>query len=78
MSGRRLRLLRGYGPVVALAMAFLAVSALTVPARRLQLTVGADPVASAAAGSAVDGAAAGDGPVASGAVGSGSADHGST
>src|SRR5438270_2802711 len=42
MRDRRLHPLRGYGPVVALATAFLAVSALTGPARRLQLTIGAD------------------------------------
>ena len=59
MSGRRGGHLRGYGPVVALAAAFFAVSALTVPARRLQLTVGgpgnggsANPGAPAPAGPA--------------------------
>jgi hypothetical protein len=41
MTKRRWYLLRGYGPVIAVATAFLAVSALTVPARRLQLSVGA-------------------------------------
>ena len=80
MSGRRLRLLRGYGPVVALAMAFLAVSALTVPARRLQLTVGVDPIGSPGPSAALDagGVAAGGGTAASGDVVSGAADAGST
>jgi hypothetical protein len=60
-----LRLLRGYGPVVALGTAFLAVSALTVPAGRLELTVGADGGAASAAGAGPDAASA-TGAVASG------------
>ena len=59
MSGRRRSQLRGYGPVVALAVAFFAVSALTVPARRLQLTVGTGAGGAAgAAGEIGEGAAA--------------------
>jgi hypothetical protein len=56
-----LTLLRGYGPVVALGSAFLAVSALTVPAGRLELTVGSNGGGSSAA-------AAAPGAVASGAT----------
>jgi len=50
------RQLRGYGLVVALAAAFLTVSTLTVPARRLQLTVG-DSSPSPAAGGGTEAAA---------------------
>lgn len=67
MTDRRLRLLRGYAPVIALGTAFLAVSTLTVPARRLQLTVGAvNPGVSAETATA-----AGAGPVATGSAASG-------
>ena len=81
MSRRRFHLLRGYGPVVALAVAFFAVSALTVPARRLQLTVGADAsggAAGAPAGAAAGAALDGTGAVGSGTVASGAPDAGST
>ncbi|HEV7688538.1 MAG TPA: ABC transporter substrate-binding protein [Acidimicrobiia bacterium] len=74
MSARRLRYLRGYGPVVALATAFLAVSALTVPAHRLQLTVGVDAGGAGTAGPTGEAAA----PVASGAAASGGAAGGGT
>ncbi|MCA1842316.1 MAG: hypothetical protein LC792_03825, partial [Actinobacteria bacterium] len=67
MRNGRWYLLRGYGPVVAVATAFLAVSALTVPARRLQLTVGAAD--SGAAGQ--NATAAGAAPVATGSAASG-------
>ncbi|MDQ1502566.1 MAG: hypothetical protein QOD57_293, partial [Actinomycetota bacterium] len=69
MSARRLHYLRGYGPVVALATAFLAVSALTVPAHRLQLTVGVDAGGAGTAGPTGEAAA----PVAPGAAASGGA-----
>ena len=71
MRSGRLRTLRGYGPVIALAVAFFAVSALTVPARRLQLTVGAD-----ATGAAVTAGGSGAGAGPSGAAASGSAASG--
>ena len=79
MRSGRLRTLRGYGPVIALAVAFFAVSALTVPARRLQLTVGADATGAAVtadgsgAGAGPSGAAAASGSAASGAVDAGPA-----
>jgi hypothetical protein len=78
VSPRRLRLLRGYGPVVALATAFLAVSALTVPAKRLELTVGSDPSGAVAPGgeSVAGGAATGGTAVATGDVASGAVDAG--
>ncbi|MDQ1518927.1 MAG: hypothetical protein QOE80_4757, partial [Actinomycetota bacterium] len=66
MSVRRLHQLRGYVPVVALATAFVAVSALTVPAHRLQLTVGVDAGGAGATGEAAA-------PVATGAAASGAA-----
>jgi hypothetical protein len=69
-----MRRLRGYGPVVALAVAFFAVSALTVPARRLQLTVGADASGAAGAGAGPSGTAAGAGAAAA----TGSAASGTT
>jgi substrate-binding family protein len=72
MSLERLQRLRGYVPVVALAVAFLLVSALSAPAGRLQLTLGVDagaaPGASATAtvdgapGGVASGAPAGGGP----------------
>src|SRR5438270_858728 len=64
MRDRRLQQLRGYGPVIALATAFLAVSALTVPARRLQLTVGADAAGAGAGAAAAGPAGAGPGATA--------------
>lgn len=75
MNGRRWRALRGYGPVVALATAFLAVSALTVPARRLQLTVGADGAGAGAGAAAAGpgGGPAGGAPAATGNAASGAA-----
>jgi Periplasmic binding protein len=68
MIGGRLHRLRGYWPVVALATAFLIVSALTVPAPRSQLTVGAEPSATpgAVSGTAWNGAALASGQAASG------------
>jgi hypothetical protein len=58
-----------------LATAFLAVSALTVPARRLQLTVGAEGGGAGASAAAATGDAAS--PVATGAAASGGAEAGS-
>ena len=70
MTFERLHRLRGYVPVVALTVAFLAVSALTVPAGRLELTLGVD--ASAAPGAAPAGSAQlAAGSAASGAPGAG-------